>query len=130
MKLLILDDQGPVGAIISRIAQQSGWQAFHTVSPDQIQKTIQDEQIDVIMLDYLIESPESKINGLSILETLRSSGITIPAILFTGWPDLVDRSLAKTLNVLGILEKPLSIQELRITLNDAKKQVLEQAASS
>jgi len=129
MKLLILDDQGPVGAIISRIAQQSGWQAFHTVSPDQIGQTILKDGIDVLMLDYLIESPESEINGLSILEKLRAAGVRIPAILFTGWPDLVDRPKAKSLNVLGILEKPLSIQELRVILNDAKKQVLEQSSA-
>jgi len=130
MKLLILDDQGPVGAIISRIAQQSGWTAFHTVSPEGVEQTIKRDSINVLMLDYLIESPESEINGLSILEKLRAAGVQIPAILFTGWPDLVDRAKAKSLNVLGILEKPLSIQELRLILNDAKKQVLEQTAAN
>ena len=128
MKLLILDDQGPVGAIISRIAQQSGWQALHTVSPDEIESTIHKDQINVLMLDYLIEGPESPVNGLTVLEKLRNAGIQIPAILFTGWPDLVDRAKARSLNVLGVLEKPLSIQELRLILNDAKKQVLEQAS--
>ena len=126
MKLLILDDQGPVGAIISRIAQQSGWEALNTVSCQQIEQTIRKERIDVVMLDYLIENPESKVNGLSVLSDLRKAGIQIPAILFTGWPDLVDRVQAKA---LGVLEKPLSIQELRVTLNGAKKQVLEQTAS-
>lgn len=125
MKLLVVDDQGPVGEIISRIAQQGGWEAVHTVSPDRIGEILRAEQIDVLLIDYAIDgNPRSEKNGLAIIEDLRAAGTKIPIVLFSGWPDLIDRKRAKELGVLRVLEKPLSIQELRQTLVEARNVVL------
>ncbi len=121
MRLLVVDDQGPVGAIISRIAEQGGWKAFHTTSPVDLDQMIRKEQIDVLMIDYLIE-PGSEIHtGLSVTEDLRRAGLTLPVILFTGALHLVDTKRASLAGVIKVLEKPLSIRELRTSLNEAKK---------
>lgn len=125
MKLLVVDDQGPVGEIISRIAQQGGWEAIHTVSSDRIDEILRAENVDVLLLDYAIDgNPRSEKNGLTIIEDLRAKGAKIPIILFSGWPDLIDRQRAKELGVLRVLEKPLSIQELRQTLSEARNSAL------
>lgn len=127
MKLLVVDDQGPVGEIISRIAQQSGWEAIHTVSPDRLDEVLRAENIHVLMLDYAVDgNPHSPRNGLTIAATLRERGIEIPIIMFSGWPDLIDRKRAKQLGILRVLEKPLSIRELRQCLVEAKKQCLDE----
>lgn len=129
MKLLVVDDQGPVGEIISRIAQQGGWEAIHTVSSDRIDEILRAEGVDVLLLDYAIDgNPRSEKNGLTIIEDLRAKGIKIPIILFSGWPDLIDRQRAKELGVLRVLEKPLSIQELRQTLAEARSSALPPTA--
>lgn len=122
MNLLVVDDQGPVGEIISRIAQQSGWNAIHTVSPDRLDEIVREEKIDVLLLDYAVEgNPRSQRNGLSIAEMLRQKEIRIPIVMFSGWPDLIDRKHAAQLGIMRVLEKPLSIQELRQCLSEAKK---------
>ncbi|HVE16022.1 MAG TPA: response regulator [Chthoniobacterales bacterium] len=124
MKLLVVDDQNPVGEIISRIAQQGGWEAIHTVSADRIDEILRAEKVDVLLIDYAIDgNPHSPKNGLTIISDLRAKGILIPIIMFSGWPDLIDLKKAKDLGVLRILEKPLSIQELRHSLVEAKKKV-------
>lgn len=124
MKLLVVDDQGPVGEIISRIARQGGWEAVHTVSPDRIEEILRAEQIDVLLLDFAVDgNPRSEKNGLAIIESLRAKGATLPIILFSGWPDLIDKRRARELGVLRVLEKPLSIQELRQTLAEARSNV-------
>jgi DNA-binding response OmpR family regulator len=125
MKLLVVDDQSPVGEIISRIAQQSGWEAIHTVSPDRIDEILRAEKVDVLLIDYVIDgNPRSAKNGLTVISDLRSKGMTIPIILFSGWTDMIDTKRARELGVLRVLEKPLSIQELRQSLSEAKKKVM------
>ena len=128
MKLLVVDDQSPVGEIISRIAQQSGWQAIHTVAADRLDEIVRAEKVDVLLLDYAIDgNPHSTRNGLTVAAKLREAGIQIPLILFSGWPDLIDKKRAKELGILRVLEKPLSIQELRQSLVEAKKQCIDEA---
>ncbi len=127
MKLLVVDDQGPVGEIISRIAQQSGWDAIHTVSPERLHEIIQAENVSVLLIDYAIDgNPRSDRNGLTVIADLRQRGINIPIILFSGWHDLIDTKRARALGVLRVLEKPLSIQELRQSLVEAKKKYLDE----
>lgn len=131
MKLLVVDDQSSVGEIITRIAQQSGWDAIHTVSADRIDEIIRAEQVDVLLIDFIIDgTPQSQRNGLTVVKALRERGHKLPIILFTGWHDLVDRKAARALGVLTVLEKPLSIQELRQSLLKAKQQCIDEAASS
>jgi DNA-binding response OmpR family regulator len=131
MKLLVVDDQSPVGEIISRIAQQSGWDAIHTVSAEKVDDILRAEKVDVLLLDYAVDgNPRSPRNGLTIAADLRERGLKIPVIMFSGWPDLIDRKLAKELGILRILEKPLSIQELRQALVEAKKRCLDEASAA
>ncbi len=130
MKLLVVDDQSPVGEIISRIAQQGGWEAIHTVSSDRIDEIVRAENVDVLLIDYAIDgNPHSAKNGLAVIADLRSKGMTIPTILFSGWLDLIDAKRARELGVLRVLEKPLSIQELRESLLEAKKKRLDEASA-
>jgi DNA-binding NtrC family response regulator len=128
MKLLVVDDQGAVGAIISRIAQQGGWEAIQTTSPRGLDDIIHKEKVDVLMIDYMFDE-DADSNGLTVVEELRAGGINIPVILFTGWPDLVDKERADKLRILRVLAKPLSIVDLRVSLSDAKKQLLNESAS-
>ena len=131
MKLLVVDDQGSVGEIITRIAQQGGWDAIHTVSADRLDEIIRAENVDVLLIDFIIDgTPQSQRTGLTVVNSLRERGHKLPIILFTGWHDLVDRKAAKALGVLSFLEKPLSIQELRQALAEAKKQVLSETPSA
>jgi DNA-binding NtrC family response regulator len=124
MKLLVVDDQNPVGEIITRIAQQGGWTAIHTVSPDRVDEIIREENVDVLLIDFAVDgAPNPQRNGLTVVKHLREQGLTTAVILFTGWPDLVNRAEAKKLGVLEVLEKPLGIQELRRALAKARQTV-------
>jgi len=131
MKLLVVDDQDSVGEIITRIAQQGGWDAIHTVSADRLDEIIRAENVDVLLIDFIIDgTPQSQRNGLTVVKALRERGHKLPVILFTGWHDLVDRKAVKALGVLSVLEKPLGIQELREALAEAKKQVQQRQSAA
>lgn len=122
MKVLVVDDQGPVGEIISRVARQSGWDALHSVSVARLDERITHDEIDVLMLDYAIDgNPWSPNNGLAVLKELRDKGHTTPAILFSGWASRIDPQEADSLGVIAVLEKPLSVLELRRSLTEARR---------
>ncbi len=129
MKLLVADDQGPVGEIISRIAQQSGWEAIHTTSADDLPGKIKEEKVSVLLIDYALDgNPHSTRNGLTVTAELRAAGINIPVILFSGWPNMIDAKRAAELDIVKVLEKPLSIQDLQDALESAR-QLSEKAAA-
>lgn len=127
MKVLILDDQEPVGEIVSRVVQQGGWEAAHLTSAKNIAEIIQREGFEVFITDYQL-GPDSGpgVNGLTVVADVRSKGIKIPVIMLTGFPKAVDKELAGQLGVFRILAKPLSIQELRLSLVEAKRQIHEE----
>ena len=127
MRLLVVDDQAPVCAIICRIAQQQGWEAVHATSAKGILETLTDNAIEVLLIDFLIESNGR--NGLAVIEDIRAAGHRLPILLFTGHPELVDQEKMKELGVLRLLAKPLSIQELRAGLNEARKGILDSPGS-
>jgi two-component system response regulator VicR len=122
MKLLVIDDQGPVGEIISRVAQQGGWDAIHSTNADDLAVKIVAEQVSVLLIDYAIDgNPHSTRNGLTVAAELRAADVHIPIIIFSGWPNLIDAKRAAELDILRVLEKPLSIQDLQETLDAARK---------
>lgn len=122
MKLLVVDDQGPVGEIISRIAKQGGWESIHTTASDDLASVITAENVTALLIDYALDGdPHSTRNGVTIAAELRAAGIAIPIILFSGWPNLVDADRAKELDIVRVLGKPLSIQDLNETLDEADR---------
>ncbi len=124
MKLLVVDDQDQVGEIIARIARQEHWDATHVTSMHRLADVIGVESVDVLLIDYVLEGdPHSTTNGLTAIADLRSRGINIPAILFTGWRDLVNRQEAEKLGVTCILEKPMDVKTLRESLVEARKAI-------
>ncbi|MEQ8790263.1 MAG: response regulator [Pirellulaceae bacterium] len=58
-------------------------------------------------------------NGLELLQTLRSRGITIAVILITGHGDEEMNAQAKRLGALALLQKPFPFGELARSVREA-----------
>lgn len=115
MKLLVVDDQEAVAMIVCEIAAQGGWEAMHTNKANDVLNIIRTEEIDILLIDYLM--PEK--NGLDVVSELRQEGETLPVILFSGEAWQIDTEQAEALGVVHILQKPLSISELRKAMSAA-----------
>jgi DNA-binding response OmpR family regulator len=116
MKLLVVDDLEAVGVIVAEIASQSGWQSIHCTQADRIIETIQSEKIDVVLMDYFMPGK----SGLDVAIMIRESGLKTTIIFFSGMASQIDRAKADELGVFKILDKPLSVKELRQTLSEAR----------
>ncbi len=117
MKLLVIDDLEAVGMIVAEIAAQGGWQSMHCTQSDNIVELIQKEKIDIILMDYFMPGR----SGLDLTTQIREAKLQLPVIFFSGMASQIDRVKAAQLGVVRILEKPLSIKELRKALSDAGK---------
>ena len=121
MKLLVVDDQEAVGRIIAQVVAQGGWQSIYLPTTSGIGNLIREEKVDVLLIDYFM--PDR--HGLEVVEELRQEGLTLPIILFSGDTGAIDRARAERLGIMSIVSKPLSIPQLRSTLNQAKKVALQ-----
>lgn len=122
MNLLIVDDQEPVGAIVSRLADQLGWNSRFSTTANHVATTLQTDDIHLLMIDYALDgNPDSATTGLTVLESLRASGSKVLAVVITGHPGRVEADDCERLDILRVLAKPLSIQELRTTLELATR---------
>ena len=119
MKLLVVDDLEAVGVIVAEIASQSGWQSIHCTQADQIVETIQKEKIDVVLMDYFMPGK----SGLDVATMVRDAGLKTTIIFFSGMASQIDRSKADELGIFKILDKPLSIKELRKSLTEAQASI-------
>ncbi len=124
MKLLVVDDQEAVGTIIAQVVAQGGWQSVYRPSAEGIATLIREEKVDVLLIDYFM--PER--HGLDVVDSLRQEGLNLPVILFSGDITAIDQDRAKRLSIMSVLGKPLSIPQLRSTLNQAKKLVIQNEA--
>ncbi|MFQ3671005.1 MAG: response regulator [Verrucomicrobiia bacterium] len=126
MKLLVVDDQIQVAEIVARLAALNGWSASSRETADGIADLIRKENIHVLMLDYRL----GKENGIQVAEHLRQVGLNLPIIIFTGVAADVPMEKAKSLDILAVLQKPLSVPELRRALNQARQRVDQNAADN
>lgn len=124
MNLLIVDDQEPVGAIVGRLAQQLGWNSHYMMTPDGVASAIKTERIDLLLTDFALDGdPRSENTGVKLVESLRRKNISVLAALMTGWPAQVSEPDCQRLEIFRVLAKPLSITELRHTLEEAGRRI-------
>ncbi len=119
MKLLIVDDSATMRKIIMRGVRQSGFKVDEFLEAGNGKEALQilsSKGADIILTD--INMPE--MNGLELLEAIRSSGETkdIPVVMITteGSEEVIEK--AKQLGVNGFIRKPFTPETLGATLSN------------
>ncbi len=118
MKLLIVDDSTTMRKIIMRGIRQSGFKVDEFLEAGNGKEALQmisNGGVDVVLTD--INMPE--MNGLELLEALRSSGETkdIPVVMITTEGSEMVIEKAKQLGVDGFIRKPFTPEALGSTLS-------------
>ena len=117
MTVLVVDDSEAVASIIARIATHGGWNALYAVNTDEALVLLQEQKVDLLMLDYIMPHQ----NGLEFAQYLRANGWpSLPIILFSGDANRINRDEAEKAGITHIFQKPLSISELRATMNETR----------
>jgi len=110
LKVMMVDDNEEVLRVFSSMVTMLGYGVTSFTSAIDAIEYIKGslKEIDLIITDYRM--PE--MNGLDLLIKVRMSGVDIPSIILTGYPEEVDSERARHCGA-AIIGKPIRLSELQ-----------------
>lgn len=123
MKILLVEDDLPLGQSLLRVLSNQGYAVIWLRLASEAQQYIQVEKFDTILLDIVL--PDG--SGLEILKTIRSRGDPVPVMMLTTRDAILDRVGGLDAGADDYLPKPFAIEELlsrvRVLLRRSRNQL-------
>lgn len=114
-KVLIVEDELTLAENIMAHVQRCGGEARIASTGKQALATIDQFDPDVLLLDYHLPD----MDGLDILDRVRSRNLDCPCVLMTGHPFDEIMPRARRSDIAHILSKPFALSDLSASLADA-----------
>jgi DNA-binding NtrC family response regulator len=115
--LLIVDDEANTLASLSRAFRLAGHEATVCDNAGKALELARSQHFDLVLSDVVMPGKD----GLSLLEDLKSQGITTPVVMMSGQAHIEMAVRATRLGALDFLEKPISTEKLLLTVENALK---------
>lgn len=115
--LLIVDDEANTLASLSRAFRLAGHEATVCGNAGRALELAKSQTFDLILSDVVMPGKD----GLSLLEELKSQGVTSPVVMMSGQAHIEMAVRATRLGALDFLEKPISSDKLLLTVDNALK---------
>jgi two-component system, NtrC family, nitrogen regulation response regulator NtrX len=115
--LLIVDDEANTLASLSRAFRLAGHEATVCDNAAKALELAKSEHFDLILSDVVMPGKD----GLTLLEELKSQGVTAPVVMMSGQAHIEMAVRATRLGALDFLEKPISSDKLMLTVENALK---------
>lgn len=118
-RLLVIDDEPASSATIARIARGCSYDAIITTDPDDFRSRILSWEPTVIVLD--LSMPE--MDGTEVMAWLAKQGCKARILIVSGHDlnrlrDAETAGKSLSLNMAGVLQKPLRVEKLRAVLKE------------
>ncbi len=114
IRILIIDDDKDICEYMHLLLSQSGYDVVTETSPSKGLDILRDEEFHVVVLDIMM--PE--LNGMEVLEEIRSFDSDIAIIIFTGFPSVDTAVTSMKYNVSDYIKKPFDVDEFNETLEN------------
>ena len=105
MNYLLVDDDPAFNAVLARVLQRRGEQAFTASNGDQAIAQLQCEKIDRVVLDLKLEQE----SGLAILQQLLENQPALEVVILTGYSSISTAVEAIKLGAVNYLCKPAGL---------------------
>jgi DNA-binding NtrC family response regulator len=115
--LLIVDDEANTLASLARAFRLEGHEATVCDNAAKALDLAKAQNFDLIFSDVVMPGKD----GLSLLEDLKSQGVTTPVVMMSGQAHIEMAVRATRLGALDFLEKPISTDKLLLTVENALK---------
>lgn len=117
-KILVVDDDSGIGEMLQTLLEFYGFEVKVTEQPDETEKIIKEEDIDLVMLDMLI----SGVNGTDVCARLRKNPETadVPVLMMSALHDAGKK--CKEAGANDFIAKPFEMEELISRINSILKQ--------
>ncbi|MGV3618867.1 MAG: response regulator transcription factor [Fimbriimonas sp.] len=113
MNILLVEDERPIAAMVSRVLKRSGWRVEWTPDGAQGFEEAKKGTYDLVILDVLVPRK----NGWDILAGLRAAKVNVPILMLTAMDEVGDRVKGLNLGADDYLSKPFDPAELTARVN-------------
>ena len=113
--LLIVDDEANTLASLSRAFRLAGHEATVCDNAAKALELAKSRTFDLILSDVVMPGKD----GLSLLEDLKSEGVTTPVVMMSGQAHIEMAVRATRLGAVDFLEKPIATEKLMLTVDNA-----------
>ncbi|MGH7491002.1 MAG: response regulator transcription factor [bacterium] len=125
MRILIIEDEKEVSALVLRVLQEDSHAVDTAGEGLRGEDMALSESYDLIILDIMLP----KKNGLAVLCALRDEGIATPVLLLTARDQVADRVAGLDAGADDYLAKPFAVAELRARVRALLRRKSDQKAS-
>lgn len=108
LKVLLVEDDSMLQEVLKETLESFGCVVLTSNNGQEAIVKLKSDKFDVIISD--IKMP--KMDGLSLLETLKNLNIETPVVMMTGYSEYKDDQIAHAGGVV-LLEKPFTREQLR-----------------
>lgn len=112
IKILIIDDDKDICEYMHLLLSQNGYDVVTETSPSKGLTQLRENEFHVVVLDIMM--PE--LNGMEVLEEIRSFDSDIAIIIFTGFPSVDTAVTSMKYDVSDYIKKPFDVDEFNATL--------------
>ncbi|SMO37135.1 response regulator [Gracilimonas mengyeensis] len=114
MRVLIVEDDKVLSLLLSKMIERLGLEVLMIVTKgaEAIEKIVELEP-DLVLMDIMLEDD---IDGITVVENIRSKSIDTTVIYITGNSDATNRERANATNYSDYLIKPISFEELKTSI--------------
>jgi len=117
-KVLLVDDEQDFLDALAQRMRSRGMEVTATISAEEALAKVAEEPFDAIILDLMMP----KINGLTLLKSIKKERPELQVILLTGFPTLEKGIEAMKSGAVDFIEKPADVDQLTAVIQKAKAQ--------
>ncbi len=116
-QILIVDDEERIRQSLSGVLQDEGYQTSEAKDGNQALKQIENDPPDLVLLDIWMPG----MDGIEVLGRIKSLHSALPVIMISGHANIELAVKATKLGAFDFIEKPLSLDKVLLTVNNALK---------
>ncbi|WP_300668989.1 ABC transporter substrate binding protein [Desulfoluna sp.] len=114
--ILVVDDEEEVGVVEQMMLERLGYRVSVASSgPEALELLATEPTVHLMLTDMTMP----QMTGLQLVARVRETGLSFPVLLCTGLKDASQERSAKGLGIVGIVKKPVSMDELATQVRGA-----------
>ncbi len=113
--ILIVDDEASIIDSLEGILSDDGFEVIHAYNGYEALKKIETESPDIVLLDIWMPG----MDGIETLREIKRMAPHLPVVMITGHGSIESAVDATKSGAFDFLEKPLSIDKVMVTINNA-----------
>jgi two-component system nitrogen regulation response regulator NtrX len=117
-KILIIDDEASIRSSLKGILEDEGFQVKTGESGEEGLELLKNQNVDLVLLDIWLP----RMSGIDVLKKIKATEDNPQVVMISGHGTIETAVVATKLGAHDFLEKPLSLEKVVLTVNNALRQ--------